>query len=95
MKFEWDEEKSRVNLRKHGIRFEEAQVIWSDPRSLEFFDPDHSDSEDRFIRIGVNIAKGLLFVVFCERKKGKIIRIISARKATKSERKDYERELQS
>jgi hypothetical protein len=95
MKYSWDEEKNKINFKKHGVRFEEAQVIWTDPNSLEFFDPDHSKDEDRFIRIGINPKRGILFVAFCEREQGNIIRIISARKATKTEKGDYERELQS
>jgi uncharacterized DUF497 family protein len=52
MVFEWDEDKNIINYQKHGIWFEEAQTIWSDPTSLEFYDSEHSESEDRFIRVG-------------------------------------------
>lgn len=90
MKFEWDEDKNLKNHSKHGIWFEEAQTVWADDLSEEFFDEDHSDEEDRFIRVGHSTRSKLLLVVFCERDEGNIIRIISARAATTKERKDYE-----
>ena len=90
MKFEWNEEKNSTNFKKHGIWFEEAQTIWSDEFSVEFFDPEHSSEEERFIRIGHSTSNKLLLVVFCERSSGEIVRIISARKASPSERKQYE-----
>jgi len=88
--FEWDENKNISNFRKHGIWFEEAQTIWADSASEEYFDPEHSDSEERFIRIGHSTGMRILLVVFCERFDGEVIRFISARKATKAEVKDYE-----
>lgn len=90
MKFEWDEEKNLSNFRKHGIWFEEAQTVWGDESSSEFLDPDHGESEPRFIRVGYSSAHRLLLVVFCERMDGDIIRLISARRATKSERRQHE-----
>jgi uncharacterized DUF497 family protein len=90
MVFEWDESKNRSNYQKHGIWFEEAQTVWVDVGSVEFFDPEHSKSEDRFIRIGHATSERLLLVVFCEKDEGNIIRIISARKATSAEREQYE-----
>lgn len=95
MMYAWDEKKSNANYKKHGVRFEEAQVIWSDPNSLEYLDPDHSTVEERFIRVGLNPWRGILFVVFCEKENPETIRIISARKATSQERNDYEEELRS
>ncbi|MCB0341262.1 MAG: BrnT family toxin [Pseudobdellovibrionaceae bacterium] len=89
MQFEWDEAKNRSNYQKHGLWFEEAQTLWADAHSVEFFDPS-SESEDRFIRVGHSSAARVLLVVFCERQDGGIIRIISARKATKKERQQYE-----
>ena len=89
MRFDWDEDKNRTNFRKHGIWFEEAQTIWTDAASREFFDPDSSDVEDRYIRIGHSLTPKLLLVVFCERAEGEMIRIISARKATKKEANAY------
>jgi uncharacterized DUF497 family protein len=90
MKFEWDEEKNSSNFKKHHVWFEEAQTIWADAKSVEFFDPEHSVQEERFIRVGYDVSQKLLLVVFCERDQGNIIRIISARKATTKERRQYE-----
>ena len=90
MKFEWNEDKSEVNHKKHQIRFEEAQTVFLDPQAIDFYDEAHSESEDRFIRIGVSEKLNVLLVVFCERDEGHI-RIISARKATAEERKLYEK----
>ena len=91
MRFEWDVRKSRNNYLKHDIWFEEAQTVWADEKSVEFFDPEHSETEDRFIRIGRSTATRLLLVIFCEREEGEVIRLISARKATKKEEKQYEK----
>ena len=93
MRYDWDEEKYFINKTKHGIRFEDAVVIWADQNALEFYDPDNSSVEDRYIRIGLNPFKGILLVIFCERSDGDVIRIISARKATLEERNEYERQL--
>ena len=90
MRFEWDEFKNRTNYRKHAVWFEEAQTVWADSRSIEFFDPEHSEEEDRFLRIGYSTGERLLLIVFCERKSGGVIRLISARKATAKETKTYE-----
>lgn len=88
LQFEWDEEKEWSNYLKHWIRFNDAQMIWSDPYADEFYDDTHSLIEERFIRRGNHPTKGLLVVVFTEREN--TIRIISARKATKNEKEDYE-----
>ncbi len=90
MRFEWDEDKNLRNFDKHHIWFEEAQTIWADNKAVEFFDPEHSADEDRFIRIGHSSKPHLLIVAFCEKLDGKIVRIISARKATKKEARQYE-----
>ncbi|MBY0314882.1 MAG: BrnT family toxin [Bdellovibrionales bacterium] len=90
MKFDWDDTKNRINQKKHGVWFEEAQTVWADEYSIEFFDPEHSEGEDRFIRIGLSSRSNLLIVVFCERDHGDVVRIISARKATDKEKKSYE-----
>jgi uncharacterized DUF497 family protein len=95
MRYVWDEKKAKSNFEKHGVRFEEAQVIWADPNSLEFFDFDSSLIENRYIRIGLNLLRGILLVVFCENENTDTIRIISARKATTQEKQEYEKELQS
>lgn len=95
MRYIWNEKKAKTNLEKHGVRFEEAQVVWTDPHSIEYYDPENSYQEDRFIRIGLNPLRGILLVVFCENENQETIRIISARKATNQEKKEYEEELQS
>jgi uncharacterized DUF497 family protein len=91
MKFEWDENKNRSNFKKHGVWFEEAQTIGADVKAVEFFDPEHSSDEDRFIRIGHSTRSRLILVVFCERAEGSTIRIISTREATTREVRDYEK----
>jgi uncharacterized DUF497 family protein len=89
MKFEWDTNKAAANLSKHGVSFEEAKTIFSDPLYIDFYDPDHSDEEDRYIRIGESSQGRLLIVSYTER--GNLIRLISARKATRAEREVYEK----
>lgn len=93
MLFEWNGTKNKSNFKKHGIWFEEAQTIWADANSIEFFDPEHSDAEDRFIRIGLSTSNNILLVVFCERDKGQVVRIISARRATNREQEQYEKRI--
>ena len=88
--FDWDEQKNESNRKKHGIWFEEAQQVFDDPRGLVFFDEDHSKLEDRFILLGISGSARVLVVVFYEKEDDDIIRIISARKATKKEIKRYE-----
>lgn len=89
MTFEWDEGKALDNLTKHGVSFTEASTVFADPLSRTISDPLHSDEEDRFIILGESAAGRTLVVVHTHR--GEDIRIISARKATPRERKDYER----
>lgn len=91
LSFEWDEEKNRVNFAKHGIWFEEAQSVWADAASQEYFDSEHSAREDRFLRVGHSGKARILLIVFCERLDGSVIRIISARKAALKEEKEYEK----
>lgn len=86
--FEWDEEKDRTNRRKHGVNFDEAKTVFGDPRSLTIHDAEHSDEEDRYIDIGTSSRGRVIVVSYTER--GPNIRIISCRKATKSERKTYD-----
>jgi len=85
---EWDEEKARDNLNKHGVSFEEAATVFGDPLSLTIDDPLHSVEESRFVIIGRSIRQRLLVVVHTER--GDQIRIISARPSTRRERRSYE-----
>jgi uncharacterized DUF497 family protein len=90
VRFTWDESKNTANLREHGVWFEEAQTVWTDRLAAEFFDPEHSAEEERFIRVGYSRKERLLLVVFCEREGGSAVRIISARKATAKESKAHE-----
>jgi uncharacterized DUF497 family protein len=93
MKYEWDENKNLKNIKDHeGISFEEAQTVWADLMAQEYYDEEHSTAEDRFIIIGHSVKSRILMVVFCERTED-IIRIISARKATNREIKDWEGDL--
>ena len=89
--FDWNEEKNKANTKKHGISFAEAEEVFDDPYCVIIPDTAHSYNEERFVVIGYNNNDRLLVVCFCERLRGKIIRIISARKADKAERKCYER----
>lgn len=91
MHFNWDEEKEATNREKHGVSFEEAQTVFTDPEALRIFDPDHSEDEDRFILLGLSSALRMLVVCHCYRENDEQIRIISARKATKKESAAYER----
>ena len=88
MQFDWDPEKAERNLSDHGISFDEAQTAFEDFFCVEFFDPDHSYDEQRFILIGQSSELRTLFISYAERENR--IRIISARKATPKERRDYE-----
>ena len=90
LRFEWDEKKNRGNRTKHGVWFEEAQSVFRDPNARLFHDPEHSEEEDRFILIGVSATARPLVVVHCYRESDSVIRIISARKATKKEVRFYE-----
>ena len=90
MRFEWDESKNRANRAKHGLWFEEAQSVFNDEFARLFKDPDHSGNEDRFLLFGISGAGRCLIVVHCYRADDQIVRIISARRMTKKERKFYE-----
>ena len=89
MNFEWDADKAKINFEKHGVSFEEAITVFDDYNSILFDDPDHSFEENRFILLGISVKSNILIVCHCIRKKETVIRIISARKATKSEREQY------
>lgn len=86
--FEWDEEKAESNLKKHRVSFDEAATIFNDPNIATISDPDHSEHEDRYVSIGRSIIARLLTVIHTFRLSR--IRLISARKATKAEKKQYE-----
>ena len=87
--YEWDKCKEAFNIKNHGLSFHEASTAFLDPLSLSFYDPDHSDYEDRFITLGMAKTGKLLFVSHTDR--GMVTRIISAREATKKECEGYEK----
>ena len=89
LKFEWNVEKDKANTKKHGVSFNEAQSVFYDEYAFQFFDPDHSNLEDRFILLGTSFALKTLVVCHCFRKAETTIRIISARKADKDEIQAY------
>ena len=89
IRFVWDQTKSRENLRKHGISFEEARSVFFDDQAVEFYDDEHSEWEDRFLILGLSAKLRLLMVCHCLRNEGNVIRIISARRATRAEQKHY------
>jgi len=89
--FEWNPTKARANLKKHGITFEEAATVFFDDRAIEFYDDSHSEWEDRMLLLGLSARLRLLLVCHCYRESDSIIRIISARKATKNESRVYHR----
>ena len=89
IKFEWNQIKAAANLEKHGVSFEEAQTVFYDEFAIQFFDEDNSESEDRFLMLGLSSDARILLVCHCERDDGNTIRIISARRATKNERQYY------
>jgi len=88
MQFEWDAAKATANLSKHGVSFDEAKTVFDDPLYVDFYDPDHSDEEPRYIIIGKSRRDRLLMVSYTER--DDTIRMISARELTPVERKEYE-----
>ncbi len=89
MEFEWDASKARVNLSKHAISFDEAKTVFDDPLYVDFYDPDHSDDEERYIIIGQSQQGRLLFVSYAESRNR--TRLISAREATRREKATYEK----
>ena len=88
MEFEWDENKAATNLSKHGVAFDEAKTVFEDPLYVDFYDPDHSYDEQRYIMVGQSERGRLLIVSYTER--GDAIRLIHAREATRREREAYE-----
>ena len=87
--FSWDDRKNQTNQRKHDISFEEAQTVFFDENAIEYFDPDHSENEERYLMLGLSYRLRALVVSHSLRKNGSEFRIISARKATKKEQKFY------
>ena len=90
VKFEWDPPKAAANLRKHAVSFEEAKSVFYDEFAVQFFDEKSSSHEDRFLMLGMSSGAKLLIVCHCEREHGEVIRIISARKATRRESAFYQ-----
>ncbi len=89
MEFEWGDKKAASNLADHGVSFDEAKTVFDDPLYMDFYDPDHSYGEHRFIIVGQSRQRRLLMVSYTER--GNAIRLISARELTPAERRKYER----
>ncbi|HBM16124.1 MAG TPA: hypothetical protein DD381_07280 [Lentisphaeria bacterium] len=89
LKITWDTNKAELNLKKHNVSFEEAKSVFYDEKTIEFFDTGHSEEESRFLLLGMSDQFRLLLVAHCYRDEESIIRIISARKATKDESKHY------
>ncbi len=89
IRFDWDPAKAASNLRKHDVSFEEAQSVFYDEFAVQFYDNSHSTDEDRFLMLGMSSGAHFLLVCHCEREGGGVIRIISARKATKQESAFY------
>jgi uncharacterized DUF497 family protein len=89
LRFVWDPRKNLSNRRKHGVTFEEAQTAFQDENAKVYFDPDHSETEDRFILLGISFQLRVLIVCHCYREAESLIRIISARKADRKEQEDY------
>ena len=93
LEFSWDPIKAKTNKKKHGVSFEEAQSAFYDDNARLIHDPDHSDEEDRYILLGMSVVLRLLVVCHCYREQDSNIRIISARKATKREQKQYKGQM--
>ncbi len=89
LRFEWDAVKEKSNIRKHGISFEEARTAFYDENAIEFYDPDHSEEEDRFILLGISFKLRVIVVCHCSRESENVIRLISARKADRGEEQEY------
>ena len=87
--FEWDPQKDLTNQRKHGVSFAEASTVFEDVNALVISDPEHSEEEERFVILGFSLQANLLVVCHCYRSSESMIRIISARKATKTEASQY------
>ncbi len=94
LKFEWDKKKGKSNTKKHGVSFEEAQRVFYDEYAIQFFDPEHSESEERFILLGTSFKSNTLVVCHCFREEETRVRIISARNADKDEEQVYWSERQ-
>lgn len=93
LRFRWDRPKDAANRRKHGVSFQEAETVFYDESALLIDDPDHSEEEDRFVLLGLSARFRILLVCHCYREDEGVIRIISARKADRLEREEYDRRI--
>jgi len=89
LKFEWDLNKEESNTKKHGVSFSEAKTVFYDQNAIQFFDPEHSESEERFILLGTSSTSNTVVVCHCFREEETVVRIISARKADRVEERAY------
>ncbi len=89
IQFEWDSRKAAAHLKKHGVSFDQARTVFFDEHAKLIDDPDHSDEEDRFVLLGISCSLIVLLVCHCYREEGNVIRIITARKASAQETKQY------
>ena len=89
LRFSWRYKKAQTNLKKHGVDFHEASTVFSDEFAAEFFDPDHSETEERYLLVGISALLRILVISFCYRQNEEVIHIISARKATQKEQTYY------
>lgn len=89
LRFEWDKRKEKANIKKHGVSFDEARAVFYDENAIQFFDPDHSEDEDRFILLGISFKLRILVVCHCFRESEAVVRIISAMKADSDEENEY------
>ncbi len=89
LRFEWDERKKKANIKKYGVSFDEARTAFYDENAIHFFDPDHSEDEDRFILLGISFKLRVIVVCHCFRKSETVVIIISARKADVDEENEY------
>ena len=93
IRFEWNPAKAVSNEKKHGVSFKEAETVFYDEMAVQFSDHENDESEERFLMLGLSCHARILIVCHCERGSGEVIRIISARKATRNERKFYKGNL--
>ncbi len=94
LRFEWDKRKEKANIKKHGVSFDEARTVFYDESAIQFFDPDHSEIEDRFILVGIGHKLRVLVVCHCFRESEAVVRIIPGRQADEEEEKQYWRHRQ-
>ncbi len=89
LRFEWYKQEEKTNIKKHSVSFDEARTVFYDENAIQYFDPDRSEPEDRFILLGINFKLRILFVCHCFRESETVVRIISARKADHNEEDEY------